>query len=63
MATETMITATREPSATTPYWDEQLPGGRARFRAKIGGLHCSLCTTTIEKALPARFTVMLERRC
>ncbi len=46
-----MTTATREPSATSPYWDEQLPGGRARFRAKIGGLHCSLCTTTIEKAV------------
>jgi copper chaperone CopZ len=26
-------------------------GGKARFRAKIGGLHCSLCTGTIEKAL------------
>ena len=25
--------------------------GRARFRARIGGLHCSLCTSTIEKAL------------
>ncbi len=46
-----MTIATREPSATSPYWDEQLPGGRARFRAKIGGLHCSLCTTTIEKAV------------
>ena len=42
---------TTEPTATAPYWDEQLPGGRARFRAKIGGLHCSLCTGTIEKAL------------
>jgi P-type Cu+ transporter len=25
--------------------------GRARVRARIGGLHCSLCTSTIEKAL------------
>jgi len=25
--------------------------GRARFRAKIGGLHCSLCTGSIETAL------------
>ena len=25
--------------------------GRARIRARIGGLHCSLCTGTIEKAL------------
>src|SRR5258708_1430778 len=24
---------------------------RARIRARIGGLHCSLCTSTIEKAL------------
>ena len=36
-----------------PYWVEEraAPGGKARFRAKIGGLHCSLCTGTIEKAL------------
>lgn len=33
------------------YWAEVLPDGRARFRAKIRGLHCSLCTATIEKAL------------
>jgi Cu+-exporting ATPase len=33
------------------YWAEELPGGGARFRAKIGGLHCSLCTGTIERAL------------
>lgn len=46
-----MTTAMSEPSASVPYWDEQLPGGRARFRAKIRGLHCSLCTTTIEKAI------------
>ncbi len=46
-----MTIAVREPLETAPYWDEQLPNGRARFRAKIGGLHCSLCTTTIEKAV------------
>lgn len=46
-----MTTEVKEPSATTPYWDERLPGGHARFRAKIGGLHCSLCTGTLEKAL------------
>ncbi len=40
-----------EPTATAPYWDERLPNGHGRFRAKIGGLHCSLCTGTIEKAL------------
>ena len=36
-----------------PFWaDEQLGAdGRARFRARIGGLHCSLCTGTLEKAL------------
>lgn len=35
------------------FWSEepsQLPG-RRRIRAHIGGLHCSLCTGTIEKAL------------
>jgi copper chaperone CopZ len=50
MPTVTQRTTT-EPTASAPYWDEQLPGGRARFRAKIGGLHCSLCTGTIERAL------------
>ena len=38
----------------TGYWAEALPGGHARFRAKIGGLHCSLCTGTIERALGKR---------
>ncbi|MEQ8349466.1 MAG: cation-translocating P-type ATPase [Sneathiellaceae bacterium] len=36
-----------------PLWPAE-PGGRpdrARLRARIGGLHCSLCTGTIEKAL------------
>src|SRR5437868_10491898 len=28
--------------------------GRRRIRARIGGLHCSLCTGTIEKALGRR---------
>jgi Cu+-exporting ATPase len=46
-----MTTATNEPSAIAPYWDEPIADHRARFRAKIGGLHCSLCTGTIEKAL------------
>ena len=41
-----------EPQSTA-YWAEEPAStpGRARFRAKIGGLHCSLCTGTIEKAL------------
>ena len=45
--------ATIEPIASTPYWVEEgrAPGGRSRFLAKISGLHCSLCTGTIEKAL------------
>lgn len=38
----------------TGYWDEELPDGTARFRARIGGLHCSLCTGTIERALTRR---------
>ena len=35
------------------YWDEEPAqrAGRKRIRARIGGLHCSLCTGTIEKAI------------
>jgi Cu+-exporting ATPase len=35
------------------YWSEEPAGrpNRRRIRARIGGLHCSLCTGTIEKAL------------
>ena len=35
------------------FWSEESSGrpGRKRIRARIGGLHCSLCTGTIEKAL------------
>src|SRR5229473_7663217 len=45
--------ATIEPTASTPYWVEEgrAAGGRSRFLAKISGLHCSLCTGTIEKAV------------
>src|SRR2546425_11275375 len=39
-----------EPSASAPYWVDAV-NGHARFRAKVGGLHCSLCTGTLEKAL------------
>jgi len=44
---------TIEPTASKPYWVDEgrAPGGRGRFLAKISGLHCSLCTGTIEKAL------------
>ncbi|CAM5220089.1 Cu+-exporting ATPase OS=Castellaniella defragrans OX=75697 GN=HNR28_002364 PE=3 SV=1 [Castellaniella defragrans] len=47
-----MITAASVESASR-FWSEEpssLPG-RRRIRARIGGLHCSLCTGTIEKAL------------
>jgi len=45
------MNATARESST--YWAEEPAStpGRARFRAKIGGLHCSLCTGTIERAL------------
>ena len=35
------------------YWSEEPSNrpDRVRIRARIGGLHCSLCTGTIEKAL------------
>ncbi len=38
---------------TTQLWEDEgrTDDGHARVRAKIGGLHCSLCTGTIEKAL------------
>ena len=43
----------RDPSAGLPYLVEEgvAPEGRSRFLAKIAGLHCSLCTGTIEKAI------------
>src|SRR5438067_169342 len=50
-----MHTSTAVASAPH-YWSEEpsnLPG-RRRIRARIGGLHCSLCTGTIEKALGRR---------
>jgi len=38
---------------TEEFWGSEPSdiGGHARIRARIGGLHCSLCTGTIEKAL------------
>jgi len=45
--------ATKSPD-TAGYWAENLPDGRVRFRARIAGLHCSLCTGTIERALGQR---------
>src|SRR5229473_1810016 len=45
------IATTAEP--TFRPWTEEPSNrpDRARIRARIGGLHCSLCTGTIEKAL------------
>ena len=43
--------STTELSSFRPYWAEELDPTHARFRARIGGLHCSLCTGTLEKAL------------
>jgi heavy metal translocating P-type ATPase len=42
--------------ATPRFWSEEPSStpGRRRIRARIGGLHCSLCTGTIEKALGRR---------
>lgn len=40
-------------SAVSQWWTEEPASSpdRARIRARIGGLHCSLCSGTIEKAL------------
>ncbi len=42
--------------AAEHFWSEEASStpGRRRIRARIGGLHCSLCTGTIEKALSRR---------
>lgn len=42
--------------AAEHFWSEEpaKQPGRRRIRARIGGLHCSLCTGTIEKALGRR---------
>lgn len=47
-----MTTTTTVQAAQAPWSEEpsEQPG-RVRIRARIGGLHCSLCTGTIEKAL------------
>ncbi len=45
--------AAPEDQSDAPAWLNENVGsdGQARFRARIGGLHCSLCTGTLEKAL------------
>ena len=42
--------------SASQLWSEEPSNvaGRRRIRARIGGLHCSLCTGTIEKALGKR---------
>ncbi len=47
-----MTTAIRVDSAP-PVWSDEPSSrpGRRRIRARIGGLHCSLCTSTIERAV------------
>lgn len=50
------MNAAATPEAAPHFWSEEpssAPGLR-RIRARIGGLHCSLCTGTIEKALRRR---------
>ncbi|MFZ5506618.1 MAG: heavy metal translocating P-type ATPase [Pseudomonadota bacterium] len=50
------MNATATLDAPTRLWSEEPASrpDRARIRARIGGLHCSLCTGTIEKALGSR---------
>jgi heavy metal translocating P-type ATPase len=50
-----MSTATTDETAQS-FWSEEPSKrpDRRRIRAHIGGLHCSLCTGTIEKALGKR---------
>jgi heavy metal translocating P-type ATPase len=52
---ETTAIATVERADWRPWREEPASRpGRRRIRAHIGGLHCSLCTGTIEKALGRR---------
>src|SRR5712692_4384660 len=47
-----MSITTTGPSTFQPWSEEpSTRPGRKKIRARIGGLHCSLCTGTIEKAL------------
>src|SRR5438445_11634588 len=47
------MTASTATVSTFQPWSEEPSArpGRRKIRARIGGLHCSLCTGTIEKAL------------
>src|SRR5881409_530784 len=47
------MTTVASAQAAPHFWSEEptnVPGLK-KIRARIGGLHCSLCTGTIEKAL------------
>ena len=48
-----MTSQTKIENPSGQYWDVEPSAteGRERIRARIGGLHCSLCTGTIEKAI------------
>ena len=47
-----MSLATTAPSSFQPWSEEpSTRANRRKIRARIGGLHCSLCTGTIERAL------------
>ncbi|WP_338496791.1 cation-translocating P-type ATPase [Delftia tsuruhatensis] len=50
------MSATAALDGNNHLWSEEPASrpDRARIRARIGGLHCSLCTGTIEKALGSR---------
>lgn len=50
------MSATTSVGSAPHFWSEEPAKrpGRRRIRAHIGGLHCSLCTGTIEKALGKR---------
>src|SRR5713226_9027470 len=54
MATETATATTAE--SAPHFWSEEPSKrpDRRRIRARIGGLHCSLCTGTIERVLGKR---------
>ncbi len=47
------MNATATAESASQFWSEEPANrpDRVRIRARIGGLHCSLCTGTIEKAL------------
>lgn len=47
------MTASTATLSTSDLWSEEPSArpDRRKIRARIGGLHCSLCTGTIEKAL------------